>query len=98
MNKYIVITVVLLIVIFILYRKNRNNVTYNLPDNKDPNVFGPYYWTALHDITNRIPCPLCKPFGQKFMIFFHDVVNKKLDKPLFDPENYNEMLNYLKNS
>lgn len=93
MSKYILIIFGLFVIIYILSQRNKNKVCYELPVNKNPEIFGPYYWKALHNITDRIPCELCKPFAQKFMIFFHDVVNIKIGKPLFDPENYTEVLN-----
>lgn len=66
-------------------------ISYRLPTDVDPVVFGPKYWAAFHDLTNRIPCGTCKEFAVRFMIFFHDLVNLKIGKPLFDPTNFAEM-------
>lgn len=89
--KYLIIAFIAVIIIYIIWKKS--SVTcYTLPKNVDPNVFGPYYWKAFHDVADKIPCDLCRPYAQKFMIFFHDVINKKLGKPLFNETNYNEVL------
>lgn len=90
--KYILIAIVALTIIGLVYKAGKQTGCYVLPNNVDPNVFGPHYWKAFHNIADRIPCNLCKPFTQKFMIFFHDTVNKKLGKPLYDENNYNEMI------
>lgn len=86
--------VILAIVLFFIYRNKQNKdvVSYSLPRTPDPSVFGPKYWFALHDITGRIPCGYCRGFAEKFMVFMHDTVNKKLSKPLYDQENFNKFL------
>jgi len=96
MNKYLIVSIVLVVVIFILYRLNKNTVTYTLPLNPDPLVFGPYYWKALHSVSNRIPCEICKTDAVNFMSFFHDHINRKLGKPFYDQTNYNNVLNQIK--
>lgn len=63
-------------------------VCFNLPRNSDPMVFGPKYWEAFHALSHRIPCGLCRGFAERFMVFFHDTVNLKLGKPLYDKENF----------
>lgn len=89
---YLIIIVAVLIIGIQFIKKRTNSTCYVLPKNIDPDVFGPYYWKAFHNLADRIPCSLCKPYAQKFMIFFHDTVNKKLGKPLYDEKNYNEVL------
>lgn len=66
-------------------------ISYRLPTDVDPTVFGPKYWEAYHNLTSNIPCGTCKEFAVRFMIFFHDVVNLKLGKPLYDPKNFAEI-------
>lgn len=66
-------------------------ISYKLPTDTAPIVFGPKYWAAFHDLTSRVPCGTCREFAEKFMVFFHDTVNLKLSKPLFDPVNFSEM-------
>lgn len=85
----------LIILLVISHTKNKDKTCYSLPKNPDPAVFGPKYWAALHDIVGKIPCGQCRGFAEKFMVFFHDVVNAKLNRPLYAPENYSEMMIYL---
>jgi len=72
-----------------------NTFTYELPTSMDTEVFGKYYWNALHDIAHEIPCSLCRVEAESFMEFFHDFVNFKLDKPLYDESNYTKWLDRL---
>lgn len=65
--------------------------SYRLPTDVDPSVFGPKYWAAFHDLTSKIPCGTCREFAERFMTFFHDTVNLKLGKPLYDPANFAEI-------
>lgn len=93
-NIWIWISVILFIIlIYVLYTKR--GVCYNLPTNSDPEVFGPYYWKALHDITHRIPCPACRKDGVPLMIFMHDTINYKIGKPFFDLENFKKWQKYI---
>lgn len=85
----------LVILLAVSYFKNKDKVCYVLPKTSDPKIFGPKYWAALHNITERIPCGSCRGFAEKFMVFFHDVVNAKLNRPLYDSSNYTEMMIYL---
>ena len=99
-NTLIAITVItiLLIIGLYLYSKNKEGEIkkcFTVPTSPDPQTFGPSYWKAFHSLASDIPCPNCRGFAEKFMIFFHDVVNKKLDKPLYDSENYQEIKNYI---
>lgn len=66
-------------------------ISYRLPTDVDPTIFGPKYWAAYHDLTSRIPCGTCREFAERFMIFFHDLVSLKLGKKLYDPVNFAEM-------
>lgn len=70
-------------------RTNYDVITLALPNSKDTAIFGPKYWKALHTITAKIPCSICRDKAVPFMNFFHDVVNHHTDKPIFDKENYN---------
>ncbi len=76
-------------------RKNSDVITLKLPNSKDASVFGPKYWEALHAITERIPCVLCRDKAVPFMKFFHDVVNHETEKPIYDPDNFNKHLDYI---
>lgn len=95
--KNIFIILIVAAIIFFIIQKHKNVACYYLPNSNDPKVFGPFYWKAFHDLANRIPCGDCRPEAQKFMVFFHDVINKKLGKPLFNQDNYTEVLNRLNN-
>jgi len=76
-------------------RRDYDVITLALPRDSDPTVFGPRYWETLHKLVDRIPCPACRNKAVPFMSFFHDVVNKKTEKPLFDPKNYNEHIEFI---
>lgn len=71
-------------------RKNYDVITLALPTNSDPAVFGPKYWETFHKLADRIPCPSCRAKAVPFMSFFHDIVNLKTEKPLYDKENFNK--------
>ncbi len=79
-------------------RTNYDVVTLTLPNDHDPDVFGPEYWEAYHKLTSMIPCPACRSKAGPFMRFFHDVVNKSTDKPFFDKENYDKHIKEFKNA
>lgn len=94
-QKLLIAGGILAIVLIFIYARNKERVCYALPLNKDPKIFGPHYWSALHSIVERIPCGECRGFAEKFMVFFHDVINDKLSKPLYNSANYQEMITYL---
>lgn len=94
-NAWFWITIFLVIVLLVYYLNNEGylsrgtkKVTYNLPVSKDPDTFGPYYWNVLHSTVADIPCGACRGEAVSFMKFFHDRVNLKLKKPLYDEENF----------
>lgn len=76
-------------------RKNYDVITLSLPNSKDADIFGPKYWAALHAITDRIPCSICRDKAVPFMSFFHDVVNKETGKELFDKQNFNKHIDMI---
>ncbi len=76
-------------------RRNYDVITLALPKETDPSVFGPKYWESFHKITENIPCPDCRSKAVPFMKFFHDVVNKKTGKPIFDRDNFNNHLDMI---
>lgn len=86
---------ILVILLIISHNKNKEKVCYDLTKNPDPAVFGPQYWAAFHNLASRVPCGTCRGFAEKFMVFFHDVVNRKINHPIFDQKNYDEMIVYL---
>lgn len=92
--KGITIIVLVVILAILIYRYHYSSCFY-LPDNSDPKVFGPSYWKALHSIVDRIPCPGCRSDAVPLMSFMHDIVNKKLDKPLWDEANFNTHVNQI---
>lgn len=63
-------------------------VTYNLPDDKTPSVFGPKFWEAFHDLASKIPCDSCREESEKFVTFWHDLKNYDLGKEISDKENF----------
>lgn len=85
--KNILIASLVLVVLFFIWR-SISRTGYYLPKDHNPNVFGPKYWFALHDIVDRIPCPSCREEAIPLMSFVHDFVNQKLKKPLYNPTNF----------
>lgn len=87
---FILIIAIILFVAYHFYFKQRYKI-YELPTtNSDPQFWGPKYWFALHDIVGRIPCPACHDKAVSFMSFFHDYINKSLEKKLYNEQNFNE--------
>lgn len=82
--------IILLLYISKLKKQEPEMVSYRLPDNVDPKIFGPQYWFALHDIMSRIPCSLCRGDAEQMMVFLHDLTNIKTGKNLFAPENFSK--------
>ena len=72
-------------------------ICYELPVTPETKVFGPKYWEAFHDLANRIPCGNCRQAGSSFMVFFHDLVNMKLGKPIYNKENFDGWVEKIKN-
>lgn len=83
---WLLILVVALILVA-LYLKSKQTC-YSLPTTKDPDKFGPSWWFAFHDLASKVPCPSCREEAVSFMSFFHDVINQKLKKPLYNKENF----------
>lgn len=96
---YFILAAILLIIVIFLFTANRKKETekvcYDLPLSADPKVFGPPYWASFHDLAHRVPCPECRSMAEEFMVFFHDVVNKKLAKPTYDQDNYDKVKAYV---
>lgn len=63
-------------------------LNYEIPDTKDPKIFGPPTWNALHDLVDKIPCSICKDEASSFMVFFHDLKNYQLGKSVQDKKNF----------
>lgn len=101
-RDYIFITAIVVLGVILIWYINKNKTIdsngvqldkdcYLLPKSVDPLVFGPKYWAAFHDLTHKIPCAGCRDFAEKFMIFFHDFINVKLGKNIYDVQNFNDM-------
>lgn len=92
----IALLVVALIIVAILgYRRQKeikSGTCFDLPTESDPSKFGPAYWKAFHTLAEKVPCGACKGFAVKFMVFFHDLVNLKLNKPIQDQANFDYFL------
>jgi hypothetical protein len=73
-------------------KKDYDIVTFKLPNSIDADVFGPEYWKAYHKLTDMIPCSICRKDAVPMMRFVHDIVNKKLKKPIYDKENYDKWI------
>lgn len=93
-NFWIVVLVLLGLVIGVYLYRNKL-VVYSLPRTHDPETFGPNYWKAIHSLVNKVPCPSCREDGKSLFVFAHDVVNKKIGKPIFDQQNYNKWKDHI---
>lgn len=62
---------------------------YDLPTSLDSSVFGPKYWQAFQSLAHNVPCYHCRVFAEKFISYFHDIVNIKTGKQPYDINNYN---------
>lgn len=69
-------------------RKEHDLVTLKLPNTDRAEVFGPKYWEAFHSLAGMIPCSICRDKAVPLEVFKHDVVNLKLDKPVYDRANW----------
>lgn len=87
MKPWVIILVLFLIFVAIFLYKNKI-IVFALPRSKDKDVFGPKYWKAFAKIADEIPCPPCRAHGKELISFMHDVVNLKLGKPIFNPQNF----------
>lgn len=92
-NGLIILGAIVLIVIIIIAinhqrKKTTETLCFDLPASFDPSIFGSKYWNAFHSLASKIPCGMCRGFAEKFIVFFHDTVNMKLGKPLYDKENF----------
>lgn len=67
-------------------------LTYRLPTNPDPDVFGTKFWAAFHNLSQELPCPGCRKEWESFMIFAHDYKNFDLSKKIYAPENFEKWL------
>lgn len=71
-------------------KKNFDIITFKLPNSHDPDIFGAPYWKARHFLSEMTPCPSCRKEAVSHEIFFHDFINKKLKKNLYNPENFDK--------
>jgi len=76
---------------------SKDRVTYDLPKSKDTKVFGPDFWAAFHDLAKRVPCDECRDKAESFMVFFHDMVNVRVGKPVYDEKNFKTWVTYVSN-
>lgn len=74
-------------------QKDKIKVTYELPTSVDGSVFGPSYWQAFHDLASKVPCGGCRQETESFIKFFHDLVNYRLGKQIYDKKNFIEVMN-----
>lgn len=77
--------------------KDYNIVTLRIPNSIEPNIFGPKLWEARHALAELTPCYYCRLDAVSHEQFFHDYVNKKTNKPLLYPDNFNNWIEKIKN-
>lgn len=65
-------------------------LTFKLPNSHDPDVFGAPTWEARHFLAEWTPCPGCRSEAVSHEKFFHDYVNLKTEKKLYDKQNYDK--------
>lgn len=95
-NIFIAVSIIVILgLLFFAYKKSKGvpvesleRQCFDLPTSVDPTVFGPKYWEAFHKLAAEVPCGGCRGFAEKFMVYFHDLVNLKTDKPIFDKATY----------
>lgn len=71
---------------------SKTKVCYELPNSKDTTVFGPAFWDAFDDLAGRVPCDGCREHAKEFVSFWHDLVNLRTGKPLYDKSNFNKWM------
>lgn len=94
-NQTLIILLIILVVavvVYSMYQKNKRVETtcFELPLSRNPQVFGSQYWKTFHTLAHKVPCVFCREFAEKFMVFFHDVVNMKTGKPIHDQQNFDK--------
>ena len=61
-------------------------------DPTDKHNWGPKAWNALNEVCDAIPCPSCRKHCKDMIKFEHDLVNIKLEKPIYDEEHFDKYL------
>lgn len=94
----IILLIVIIIIAYYLREKDSENniisksisedgeekiLTYRVPTTMDSDYYSPY-WASLHNICEEIPCSICRNDAKERMIFFHDSINAKLKRPIFN--------------
>ena len=90
-TTFIVICAVVVVAIAYYFRDKKLFVAV-LPTSHAPNEFGPTYWKTFERLAKEVPCPPCRHGAEKFISFFHDVVNLKKGGQLFDKQNFEDTL------
>ena len=70
-------------------------LTYRLPTSMDTDVFGPKFWAAYHNLSEELPCSICRNEWTSFMIFAHDYKNYSLKKKIYNQDNFDKWLTKL---
>lgn len=100
-NGWFWFAILVVVIVIVLYKhgylsEDETVISYRLPKTSSPPEFGPKYWAAIHDLVGRVPCPSCREKGKSLFIFAHDIVNHKLEKPIFDKENFDYWVEHIK--
>lgn len=64
------------------------NLVFSLPENPNPKIFGSEYWKAFEILASNIPCDSCRIHAEEFVSYWHDLVNVKTSKEIFNKKNF----------
>lgn len=73
----------------------KEKIVYYLPTSVNPEIFGPDYWFAFHDLASKVPCLECSKEAESFISFFHDLKNYQLGKKVQYKKNFMYWINYI---
>lgn len=68
---------------------------YSISDSENPKMFGPSVWGALEHVVENIKCESCRGGGEKFLTFWHDLVNIKKGSPVHNEANFKNVLSFI---
>jgi hypothetical protein len=67
-------------------------------DPTDKHNWGPKAWRALNEVCDAIPCPSCRKHCKDMIMFEHDLVNIKLEKPMYNEEHFDKYMQLIRDT